>query len=521
MGIQGTLELILDRLTALEKPPANPNGGGLLPLPVQEDRPNRQAVFLVPPPKRELPSFEGQKPKARMQEKALEAVSKKKKTTRKPYTNIEVASTDKVSTMPANKTSTYRLNLEVYEYRKTNHLCFKCGEKYAPGHQCRNKQLNYLFGENENSPEAIVDQLETQIGDPNLTEILIEGEVQQEVLEAICLSALARSNSGVNSILVRSISKNMSLTLLVDFGSTHSFIDEQAVKDTGHVPIYNPLMRVTVADGNYVMCNAICAGFSWKMQGSLSLISGSSMGKLLRKGHTLMTHLFMVSVNQLPELEGIADQIHEVLGKYNEVFAEPKALPPVRSLDHQIPLTPGATPVSLIPYMYNYYQKEELEKQPQVEYLGHVINAHGVAIDPGKTFDKSLEEGFRWSEEANQAFADLKRAMSTTPVLALPDYSQPFVVETDACHSGIGAVLMQNWRLVVYFSKRQQMQQLLKDNLQKAQERMKLYTDQKRTERAFQVGDMACLKLQPYRQTSLALRKNLKLSSKYYEPYQI
>ncbi|XP_019224978.1 PREDICTED: uncharacterized protein LOC109206595 [Nicotiana attenuata] len=41
--------------------------------------------------------------------------------------------------------------------------------------------------------------------------------------------------------------------------------------------------------------------------------------------------------------------------------------------------------------------------------------------------------------------------------------------------------------------RRQQMQQLLKDNLQKAQERMKLYTDQKRTERAFQVGDMAYL----------------------------
>ncbi|XP_059310661.1 uncharacterized protein LOC132062018 [Lycium ferocissimum] len=69
--------------------------------------------------------------------------------------------------------------------------------------------------------------------------------------------------------------------------------------------------------------------------------------------------------------------------------------------------------------------------------------------------------------------------------------------------------------------RRQQMQQLLKDNLSKAQERMKHYADKKRTDREFQVGDMVYLTLQPYRQTSIALRKNLKLSSKYYGPYPV
>ncbi|XP_070004806.1 uncharacterized protein [Nicotiana sylvestris] len=50
---------------------------------------------------------------------------------------------------------------------------------------------------------------------------------------------------------------------------------------------------------------------------------------------------------------------------------------------------------------------------------------------------------------------------------------------------------------------------------------MKYYADKKRTKREFQVGDMVYLKLQPYRQTSIALRKNLKLSSKYNGHYQI
>ncbi|XP_070050671.1 uncharacterized protein [Nicotiana tomentosiformis] len=65
------------------------------------------------------------------------------------------------------------------------------------------------------------------------------------------------------------------------------------------------------------------------------------------------------------------------------------------------------------------------------------------------------------------------------------------------------------------------MHQLLKDNLRKAQERMKYYADKRRTDREFQVGDMVCLKPQPYRQTSIALRKNSKQSFKYYGLYKM
>ena len=50
---------------------------------------------------------------------------------------------------------------------------------------------------------------------------------------------------------------------------------------------------------------------------------------------------------------------------------------------------------------------------------------------------------------------------------------------------------------------------------------MKYYADKKRIEREFQIGDEVYLKLQPYKQTSLALRNNLKLSSRYYGPYTV
>jgi hypothetical protein len=60
---------------------------------------------------------------------------------------------------------------------------------------------------------------------------------------------------------------------------------------------------------------------------------------------------------------------------------------------------------------------------------------------------------FQWTTVHEASFQALKQSLVSAPVLALPDYSRPFCIETDASSIGIGAVLTQDGHPLAYISR--------------------------------------------------------------------
>ena len=68
--------------------------------------------------------------------------------------------------------------------------------------------------------------------------------------------------------------------------------------------------------------------------------------------------------------------------------------------------------------------------------------AHQAKVHRGE-MKKSKLTKFMWSKECQEGFGALKHALTTAPVLAYPDYTQPFILKTNAFLKGLGAVLSQ------------------------------------------------------------------------------
>ena len=60
---------------------------------------------------------------------------------------------------------------------------------------------------------------------------------------------------------------------------------------------------------------------------------------------------------------------------------------------------------------------------------------------------------FVWTSETEAAFQTLKKALISAPVLALPNFSLPFTIETDASAKGFGVVLQQQGHPIAYVIK--------------------------------------------------------------------
>ncbi|CAH9076112.1 unnamed protein product [Cuscuta epithymum] len=129
----------------------------------------------------------------------------------------------------------------------------------------------------------------------------------------------------------------------------------------------------------------------------------------------------------------------------------------------------------------------------QVAFLGHVISKEGIAVDASKIsavrdwvrpmnasevrsflglagYYRKFVEGFskialplttltrkgkrfEWTDRCEESFQKIKECLTSAPVLALPEGTGEFVIYCDASKMGLGAVLMQNDRVIAFASR--------------------------------------------------------------------
>ena len=126
----------------------------------------------------------------------------------------------------------------------------------------------------------------------------------------------------------------------------------------------------------------------------------------------------------------------------------------------------------------------------EVQFLGHVIFVQGIAVDVAKVevvvkwespksatkirsfvglagyyrrfiegFSKIVppltqltrkDQPFTWMNKCEESFQELKRRLTSAPILVIPDVWKPFEIYCDASHLGLGCVLMQEKKAVAY-----------------------------------------------------------------------
>ncbi|CAD6333962.1 unnamed protein product [Miscanthus lutarioriparius] len=276
-------------------------------------------------------------------------------------------------------------------YRKARGLCMRCGEKWHQGHKCAPAiQLHAL--------QEVWEMCQDMFLDDGLSEQEAEPVTD---LAFLLLSADASSPSiHPRTLQFTGLIQGRSIRVLVDSGSTHSFLDVRlAASLSGVQPLPTPT-RVAVANGGSVACEAQIQYAEWSIQGytfhstlklipigSYDMIIGMDWlqafspmkvhwvqkwiqiqyGSVVLQGELpIPSECTLVQVFQVNDSEPepvIPVEVQQLLTKYSHLFQPPTESPPRRPCDRSIPLLSGAQPVASRPYRYSPILKSEIESQ--------------------------------------------------------------------------------------------------------------------------------------------------------------
>ncbi|KAL4379791.1 hypothetical protein GQ457_02G012610 [Hibiscus cannabinus] len=317
------------------------------------------------------------------------------------------------------------------EDRRKKGLCFWCASKYTPGHKCAKSQLYQIVVdrvEEEGEPEVFLD-CEEDVG-----EGMKGSKIDNPVLSLHAMWGMA----GYETMRLRVKMGGVELVALVDSGSTHNFLNITVAKRLEFKLGQSCNLKVTVANGSCLETVGWCKGVQWEthdhtfvtdflvlplkscdvvlgvqwlstlgsinwdfsnltmdfqfqgrarqLQGihprPLECIDSKPCLKALRNSAGPYTACLMMDAQLDIKLrEGIySTEMQNLLFEFEDVFAEPKELPPERGQDHKIPLVDERVVVKIPPYRYPVYQKDEIEK------LTKEMLSTGVIRDSNSSF---------------------------------------------------------------------------------------------------------------------------------------
>ncbi|PWA55521.1 hypothetical protein CTI12_AA426720 [Artemisia annua] len=332
-----------------------------------------------------------------------------------------------------------QLTQKELEEKRAKNQCFYCDQRYTPGHKCSGQVFSLeVLGEN------IDEELEV---DSHNIELDVETEEIGEIIDYephISLNAI----NGTSTYKTLRVYGHIDIHLLYAIEvMVKELLDTGVIRDS-QSPFSSPVVMVKKKDGCWRMCI----------------------------DYRQLNNATIKDKFPIPVIEELID---ELLGLYSPTLeVHVQHLRMVLQLLRQNTL----------------YAKQSkcVFGADKVEYLGHVITREGVATDDSKIeamknwpTPKNLKQlrgflgltgyyrrfvknyavishpltqllkknGFVSSNVAQEAFEALKQAMVQAPVLKLPNFKEVFVIETDASHGGIGAVLQQGGHPIAYYSK--------------------------------------------------------------------
>ena len=208
--------------------------------------------------------------------------------------------------------------------------------------------------------------------------------------------------------------QNKAVTVLIDGGSTHNFIDQAIVTKFGLSVARDQKLQVMVANRDKIDCDGRCLALTLLIQNfpvradfyvlpaaACQVVLGvqwlATLGPIetdynkltmsfqqggksctfqglqqptptaLRDKELLNLNGTALFFQIIPSHESVSVNNHladlaQILTEFEHVFVVPTTLPSARTHDHHIPLQPNQELVSVRPYRYPYYQKIEIER---------------------------------------------------------------------------------------------------------------------------------------------------------------